>query len=175
MIRLKLSVRAQRGICVSLIVLFSRFAVAQEPPVGWRRPSQAEAADKWRQKSRTRFLVVRADFDGDGKLDDAELLVNPSAKQFALFVRLASKKQWELIDKPFDVGSLDRFGIDLVKPGKYETACGKGYGDYACAHGEPDLLKLSNPAIDFFYTESSDRIFYWDSNTKAFREILMSD
>ncbi len=116
-----------------------------------------------------------ADFDGDGKPDPAELLVNASANQFALFVKLASTGKWRLTDGPFDIKSLDRFGIDLVKPGKYETACGKGYGDYACAHHEPDFMKVSTAAIDLFYTESSDSILYWDSSTKAFRKILISD
>jgi hypothetical protein len=66
-------------------------------------------------------------------------------------------------------------GIELVKAGKYKTACGKRYGDFACAHGEPDFLELSTAAIDFFQAESSDSIFYWESASKSFREILMSD
>jgi hypothetical protein len=135
----------------------------------------AETSDEWRQKSPTRFLRVTGDFDSDGKPDLAELLINPVSSQFALFVKLSSTGKWQMLGEPYDENSLDRFGIDLVKPGKYETACGKGYGDYACAHGEPDSLKLSTPAIDIFYTESSDSIVYWDSVTKAFREVLISD
>ena len=172
---LSLSVRVMRCMCVLLIALFPGVLVAQDLPPAWRKPLRAEASDEWRQKSPNRFLVVRADFDGDGKQEDAELLVNPATNECALFVKLASKKQWEMIDKPFDIGSLDRFGIDLVKPGEHKTACGKGYGNYACAHGEPDVLKVSNPAIVLFYRESSDSIFYWDSNKKVFREIVMSD
>ena len=34
-------------------------------------------------------------------------------------------------------------GIDIVKPGKYKTACGKGY--YECEKGEPEVLKLKRP------------------------------
>jgi len=153
----------------------SGFTVAQEPPAGWRRPSLAETAAKWRQKSPTRFFTVRGDFDGDGKPDIAELLVNPSRSQFALFVKLASADTWQLLDKPYDLKSLGRFGIEVVKPGKYETACGKGYGDWACANGEPDWLRLAHPGIDFFYTESSDSIYYWDTQSKKFRQVVMSD
>jgi hypothetical protein len=75
----------------------------------------------------------------------------------ALLVKLSSSGHWQRLSEPLDVADFDRFGIDLVKPGEYKTACGKGYGDYACAHGEPDVLKLHKPAIDLFYTESSTR------------------
>ncbi len=159
-----------------VVIFVSCLAFAQEIlPSGWRKPSHAETSDDWRKKSPTRFQLIKADFDGDRKSDVAELLVNPSDKQFAFFVKLGSTEKWQMIGKPYDLTSLGRFGIDVIKPGKYETACGKGYGDYACAHGEPDYLKLSNSAIDVFYTESSDSIFYWDATSKEFREILMSD
>lgn len=151
-------------------------ALAQESlPQGWRRPTKSEASSEWRQKSPNRYFRVSADFDGDGKIDTAELLINPATKQFAPFVKLAATQRWEMIEKPYELQVLDRFGINLVKPGKYETACGKGYGDYACAHGEPKVLRLTNPAIDLFYTESSDSTFYWDGKDKAFRKVLMSD
>jgi hypothetical protein len=169
-----LSFRAQRGICICALSL-SALVAAQDLPPSWRRPSPTETSDGWRQKSPTRFLRVKGDFDNDGKSDIAEILVNPSSNQFALFVKLSSAGKWQLVGQPYDVKSLDRLGIDYVKPGKYETACGKGYGDYACAHGEPESLKLSTPAIDMFYTESSDSIVYWDSATKAFREVLVGD
>jgi hypothetical protein len=160
-----------------LVVTFaSCFAFAQGTlPSGWRKPSPVETSSDWRKKSPTRFRSIKADFDGDGKPDVAELLVSPSDKQFAFFVKLGSTEKWQMLGKPYDLTSLDRFGIDVVKPGKYETACGKGYGDYACAHGEPDYLKLSKSAIDIFYTESSDSIFYWDTTAQEFREVLMSD
>ena len=73
------------------------------------------------------------------------------------------------------IESLDDFGIAPARLGRYKTACGKGHGDGACAHGEPDYLKLSNAAIDMFAEESSDWIFYWDSAGKTFRRIQMSD
>jgi len=172
----RVSSRAKRGICIAWIVLTVGTVFGQRTfPDGWRRITRAEATDDWRLKSRTRFLSVKADFDGDGKPDIAEFLLNPITNQCALFVKVSSTAKWYRLDEPFDIQALDRFGIDFVKPGKYQTACGKGYGDYACAHGEPDFLKLSNPAIDMFYRESSDWIYYWDRKPGKFAEVLMSD
>ncbi len=165
----------QAFVAVLLTVLLCSATLAQDLPAGWRTANAVEKSPAWRKKSPTKFFRVEGDFDGDGKSDIAELLVNSTEKKFALFVKLASTAKWQKLGDAGDLGSLDRFGIDLVKPGKYETACGKGYDDSFCAHGEPDYLVLSHPAIDFIYTESADSIFYWDEKTKTFREIAMSD
>jgi hypothetical protein len=143
-------------------------------PSGWREPTREEASGSWRQKSPTRFLKVEGDFNGDGKSDVAQILVDPSKNKFGLFVKFGGAGQWQLVFD-YDLAFLGRYGIDFVKPGKYETACGKGYGDWACAHKEPDWLQLSNPGIDLFYTESSESIYFWDQPSKKFREVVMSD
>jgi hypothetical protein len=153
----------------------SCFAQESLPP-GWRKPTSTEATGAWREKSPTRFLVAEGDFDGDGKKDTAELLVDLPGSHFNLFVKFAAVAEWQpLYGSVGEAKDLAEFGIVPVKPGQYKTACGKGYGDYACAHGEPELLQLSGSAIDFFFNESSDFIFYWDSKTKKFVKIQMSD
>ncbi|HTW60073.1 MAG TPA: hypothetical protein VMD99_18260 [Terriglobales bacterium] len=101
--------------------------------------------------------------------------MNSTKRKCAVFVKLASTQKWQMLGDTGNLGDLGRFAIDLVKPGRYETACGKGYDDSFCAHGEPDYLVLSRPAIDFIYTESADSIFYWGEKTKEFRKIAMSD
>jgi hypothetical protein len=174
--RVGLSLLAQFGIFF-VIVLALRPASAQDSlPSGWRKPALAEADGEWRKKNPTRFLVAKGDFDGDGKGDIAELLVDVPGKHFGLFVKLAGTAEWQRLDSgEGDVKDLAEFGISPVKPGKYKTACGKGYGDYACSHGEPELLELSRPAVDYFYNESSDYIFYWDTKAKKFIRVQMSD
>ena len=172
----KLSFLAQVGIFF-VIALALRPACAQVSlPSGWRRPTLAEANGDWRKKSPTRFLVAKGDFEGVGKEDVAELLVDLTGKHFGLFVKLAAAGEWQQLDDTAgDVKDLAEFGISSAKPGKYKTACGKGYGDYACSHGEPETLELSRPAIDYFYNESSDFIFYWDTKVNKFVKIQMSD
>jgi hypothetical protein len=158
-----------------LVLLLSSPAFAQELPAGWRRANAAERAPSWRRESPTRFFRVDGDFDGDGRTDIAELLINPTEKKFAIFVKLTSTERWQMLEHPGEIGDLYRFAIDLVKPGKYGTACGKGYDDSFCAPGEPDYLVLRHAAIDFVYTESTDTLYYWDDKTKSFHDIAMSD
>jgi hypothetical protein len=158
-----------------LFVLVSTVAVNQDLPQAWRRPTKAEAADEWRNKSRSRFLTVKGDFDGDGKPDIAELLVNTERKNFAISVKLGSTGKYDQVGDEVETKWLSEMGIALVKPGRYETACGKGYDDSFCAHGEPDYLTVSNPAIDFFVEESADSMLYWDEKEKTFKKVQMSD
>jgi hypothetical protein len=172
---LKSWLRRRQGSSLCVLAFLCQLAVAQELPSGWRKANARESSGEWRQKSSSKFLRAIGDFDGDGKPDIAELLVEMSGKRWALFVRLTSAGKWQMLDAPSDIESLDRFGVAVAKPGRYETACGKGYGDYACGHGEPDVLNLTRPGIDFFYTESSDSIFYWDRSAKAFHKHLISD
>ena len=61
------------------LILVSAYSIAHVSvqrtlPAGWRLPRAVEATGAWRKKSPTRFLVVRGDFDGDGREDVAELL-----------------------------------------------------------------------------------------------------
>ena len=75
--------------------------------------------------------------------------------------------------KPVGDASAQYHGIALVKPGRYEAACGKGYFD--CKPGEPEILRLKRPAIEFFKYESASSIFFWDSKSQKFRQVWTSD
>jgi hypothetical protein len=115
----RLSSLAKRGICIAWIMLTVSSVFGKDIfPKGWRRIALAEVADDWRQKSPTRFLLIKGDFDGDGRPDISELLLNPSANQFALFVKLASTAKWEQLGEPFDIKTLGRFGIDFRETGQ---------------------------------------------------------
>ena len=94
---------------------------------------------------------VQADFNGDGLVDHVWLLLRSSGVGWGLFAFLGSKEgQRRAIKLEEDVGQVpaQHMGVLLVTPGEYDTACGKGYWD--CEAGEPEKLKLTLPAIDFF-------------------------
>jgi hypothetical protein len=121
------------------------------------------------------YLAAKADFDGDGKEDEARLLINDKENKMGLFVTLSSqeRKTPVLLDTIADKRTIEVMGIEVAKPGAYKTACGKGY--WACKKGEPSELGLTNSAIDFFRFESANSYFVWDSKTKKFIRIWTSD
>jgi hypothetical protein len=167
--------RRRLVISLPLIVVaaFSMAQVSTQPtlPAGWRKPTPAEATGAWRKQSPARFLVVRGDFDGDGRDDVAELLVSDSGKRFDLFVWLSSQRRWQSIhgaDAP-----LRDLGISLVPPKKFDTLCADDPSE--CAPGVPASVDLKNKGIEFFAKGKANSIFYWEPSAQAFRNAPMGD
>ena len=158
------------------LILLAAYSIAQVSaeqtlPAGWRKPALAEATGTWRKKSPARFLVVRGDFDGDGRDDVAELLVSDSGKSFGLFVWLSSQRRWQSIHGAD--ASLGDLGISLVLPKKFDTLCADDPS--MCAPSAPATVDLKNEAIRFFAWGATSSIFYWDPSTQAFRNAPMGD
>lgn len=143
-------------------------------PAGWRPPAAEEVNQEWRNKGQGRFLMAVGDFDGDQKKDRAQIVVSSDGRAFAVAVSLSSTPAHLILEKG-DIESLSTMGIAPVQPGSYKTACGKGYGDWACANGEPKVLELKTAAIDLFANGSADVILYWDPKSKQFKRVQMSD
>ena len=141
---------------------------------GWRPPTPAEQTfpgDQWRDDSPERYLVARADFDGDGKPDQAKLLVSADGSTYGLFVFLGSGAGLHLDSR--ELSALKGMGIDTIAPGTHETACGKGY--WACTSGEPERLRLRHPGILYFKTESAASVYFWSVPDRAFQRVWLSD
>jgi hypothetical protein len=72
-----------------------------------------------------------------------------------------------------DIAFLDVMGIAKVKPGEYETACGKGY--WACDKDEPEKLKTKRDAVEFFKDESASSVYVYNPMKHQFISIATSD
>jgi hypothetical protein len=163
-----------KSIVVLALVTASANASSPQLPAGWRLPNASELSapgDNWRDRNPSKYQSVRGDFDGDGKQDEAALLVSSDSKYFAVFFHGAGGS-WKLLDRS-PVVYLQSMGLSAVDPGKYPTACGKGY--WACKKGEPNELKLSHEAILFFKDESAASAFVWSSTSKKFEQVWLSD
>lgn len=145
-------------------------------PRGYRLPTEGDYSGDWKEFRSTRPepFVVNADFNGDGRPDQVWLLPAIGGG-WGLFAFLGSSKG------TYRVTRLDRdgktaaqgFGLGIVEPGRLQTACGKGY--WACKQGEPAVLELQLPAIEFFAYESASSVFWWDRRTGQFRRAWLSD
>lgn len=157
--------------------LLARFSRADVPD-GWRRPEPDETAQAWRDDSPHRYLRVRADFTGDGLVDEAAFLVETPVTRLVL-VMLESRKDGpptiDLIDDLGDLDALESAGIELVSPGTHPVVC-DAEGDEAC--GPPDgkrPLTLTTPAITYFKPESASRLLYWNATTQQLDQAWTSD
>lgn len=135
-----------------------------------------ELKDAWRNESKDKFTIVKGDFNGDGIVDEAKLLVREDGSGFGIFAFVSQKNQSfkaYLLDENKDKSLIRAMGIKKASSGIYKTACGKGY--WGCKQDEVPEINIRNEAIDYFKTESANSFFYWDSETNNFKRIWISD
>lgn len=149
---------------------------AQTWQSSWRPPTAAELGSaedqKWRADDPARYLVLTGDFDGDGKPDEARLMVRSDGKAFALFVKLGASDAARKLDEFPDVSKLPAMGIKHVAPATYPTACARGLD---CAEDEPRYIILKHDAIDYFRHDQSNRYYYWNDSRHAFAQVQIND
>lgn len=161
---------------VSAVALLIPLALSAQNMSEWRTPTKSELVDEtgWRKEDPNLYLAAKADFDGDGKQDVANLLINDKENKMGLFVELSSQPGRKIkLDEIINKSWIEVMGVTIAKPGKYKTACGKGYLD--CQKGEPETLNLKLSAIDYFKEGSANSFFIWDTKKKKFNRIWMSD
>ncbi len=169
---------------ILISLLFITACIAKDNtilPNGWRYPSVEELSDEpERGDSSTKYIKVVADFNGDNTNDAAYLLKSTTFSGEGLFVQISDHQKgftWltlATIDWGNEYPKVNlSMGIDIANPGEYQTACGKGYFD--CEEGEPEVIKLKLPGIDYFKFESANSFFYWDEQAKNFKRIWISD
>jgi hypothetical protein len=160
---------------IAIVIASSSFA-AQNPDFSWHPPTSSElgsAVDqKWRDADPDRFLIVRGDFDGDGKPDEARLMVRGDGKAFALFVKLAASASEQKLDEFPDVSRLPALGIKRVAPDHYPTACARGLD---CAEDEPRYIDLRHDGIDYFRHDQFNRYYYWNDSRHEFAQVGIND
>jgi hypothetical protein len=170
------------AIVLAAFGLIPLLVLAQEaPPEGWRFPTDADYTDSW-QAFRAFIPVpfhIQADFNGDGLPDDAWILLSAQHKAWGLFVFLAQQEgppKVIALDKNPGTNKPQYMGIKVVLAGDYKTACGKDR--FACGRGEPEVLHLAQPAINYFLFEGANSFFWWDAQdaqSESFKRTWMGD
>lgn len=114
-------------------------------------------------------METSADFDGDGRIDAARLLVDTPGVRHALWITIAPSgrvRHLKVIEG--SVAELARVGVDEAPPGVHATACGKGMGSGPCPAA---TLKLDHSGISYFTFESGTEYIGW-SNGRLVRDFV---
>lgn len=162
---------------LTLITFFFAASVAAESlPSGWvfTTPDQYLKEDIAWFKGIPPNKVI-ADFNADQINDTAWILTDKKKTKYGLFVSLSTSANKHKIIK-LDESEIKHhisLGISAQKPGKYKTACGKGY--WECDKDEPAILTLNSTCISYYVFESAKSIFCWSKKYSEFKRIWMSD
>jgi hypothetical protein len=153
---------------VLLIVCLASPVYASGPtlPKLYRMPTEVELSGVWRKGDRDKFATVATDFNGDGLVDGAFLVVDERRKKLVLMVVLINKDFTEtwLKLQTMDYAALKYHGITLVRPSTVYVY--KGEATESTKH--PMTLKFNS--IKSFSSEGSSLIFSWDASKKQFHQ-----
>jgi hypothetical protein len=165
-------IRLTAGLAALLTALCGASAAAPvEAPPGWSLPAPADLTGEdaaSRRASPSRYLSSTADFNGDGKADEARILVNRSAVTYGVFIFPGGAEgPTKLHEGP--LAEVSRTGIATAAAGAYRPACADGAGpDGAC---EPATVQIAASGLRHFTFEAGARVFYWDGSRYAVVDI----
>lgn len=167
------------AVCLMPVLVLAQCAELMPvvPLEGWRFPMESDYMGNWQV---FRAVIpepfhVQADFNGDGLLDDAWILLSTVGKAWGLFVFLAQQEgppKVITLDKNPGTSMPQYIGIKAVQAGDYKTACGKGQS--SCGPNKLEVLHLERPAINYFVFEGDNSFFWWDTQSQSFKRTWMS-
>jgi hypothetical protein len=164
-------------LAVALFLMAAPGWAGRSAPSGWRFPNSSDRTGEW-EGTRSPFHI-RGDFNGDGLVDDARILLRKGGVGWAVFAFLrngnGTTRAIKLIEATRESSSPQRFVLETIRPSKinFSTACGKGY--FECERGEPLTIQFHLPSISFCLRESSCWVFVWQASSARFQRIRMSD
>jgi len=138
-------------------------------PEGWNFPADDETSQTWRKSDSQKFLAVSGDFNGDGRVDDAKILLSEDKKLLGLFVFLSnfqdSYKIIELDQKAYEY--IDVIGIELFEKGIYRQR-----GDKAFHEGD---ISFKNDSIKYFKYDGAYGVYSWNAKFGKFEFVGLND
>lgn len=98
-------------------------------------------------------------YDGDAVVDTAYFRRTPTDYELAVVL---STKTGPVVLAELD--SVTYMGVRALAPGRYPTACARGYGP-KCSDGQAQHVDLNQDGIVLFRYESASRVFYLEDGS----------
>ena len=150
---------------VAVAALANGEAVAGGAPSGWRQATKADAdavASRLGAKAQDRppgqVFEVSGDFDGDGRRDQARVMIDTRRGRLAVFIQRGAGGRPQMVQSD-KLDALIGVGLSVQPAGSYPTACGRGAGDDR-APCRP-VVTSRHPLLMMSYFEASDIVFRW--------------
>lgn len=102
---------------------------------------------------------LRGDFDHDGRADIATF--HPSPKGVVLSIRRGLKPDAPVL-LPLRRGKVPDYLAVVDNPGRYKTACGKGYYGFESGNCTREEVTLVKGDLVFGFEESSEATVLWN-------------
>jgi len=168
--------RPMRALATFAVLLWSTCAFAQKPPAGWRFPTEADMKGNWLEYRELfpKPYHTRADFNGDGILDDAWILISRDGTGSGAFVFLSRKQGGFSTITIFsdDRSPAQGYAVAAVPPGKHSTFCGR-VGE--CEKGEPKSVTLLYAGFELHTLGTAAGLYYWNRKTRSFSSVTTAD
>ncbi|MCJ7547619.1 MAG: hypothetical protein MUP30_12500 [Deltaproteobacteria bacterium] len=156
---------------LSIILLASSiYASGPTLPKQYRMPTEDELSSEWRKGDSDKYASVAADFNDDGLVDGAFLVVDEKHKKLVLTVVLINKdfsETWLKL-QTMDFAALKYQGIALIKPSTVSVY--RGEANENTKH--PITLKFNS--IRSFSSEGPSSVFFWDPSKHQFQHLWLT-
>src|SRR6266550_7342337 len=113
---------------------------------------------------------TKGDFNNDGIVDYAYILIRTADGSKSLFAFLSNGNQYSSIS--LQEGFQEEMGLATQQGGTFTTAAGNGYSEPSGQ--QPATIRAEKHAIAFFMFESAASLFIWDPSRKGFVRVWMS-
>lgn len=158
-------------IVIALIFLIGCTNESDFPvPKGYRLPNNTELSLPARDSSNNRFATASGDFNGDGFIDTALLVIDSSETELVLIVLLAGKS-----NTYHEYIKLESFNYELVRFAGIRTIKPKTVKIYQNIRNENKVpFNLVNVSIEFFQFEGSSSVYYYNTDLEEFKRVWTS-
>jgi hypothetical protein len=158
------------SILLFFLITNSVYASGPTLPKQYRFPTEEELSAEWRKGDADKYATIAADFNGDGLVDGAFLVVDEKHKKLVLMIVLINKdfsETWLKLQS-MDLAALKYQGIALIRPSTVTVYKGEAVEN----NKQAKTLKFNS--IKSFSSEGPSSVFFWNPSKQRFHQLWLT-